>query len=157
MSKIIFMKYLPPVRPKMVLKIKMLRIYWSLALVIFRISRSQFWSQKLFLLSTYHLFGPNWSQNSNCSEFIEIWHIQYLKYANLDFDVKTWFLLDHLLGPNWFQNWKCSGFIKIWHIWYFKYRDLDFYVKHDFSSNIYQLLGPNWSQNEKCSEFIEIW
>ena len=38
-----------------------------------------------------HLFGPNWSQNEKCSEFIEIWHIQYFKYFNLDFDVKNGF------------------------------------------------------------------
>ena len=42
MSKIIFMKYLPPARPQMVLKLK-------------------------------------------CSEFIEIWHIYYFKYADLYF------------------------------------------------------------------------
>ena len=52
MSKIIFMKYLPPPRPKMVPKLKMLRIYWNLAHVIFRISRFRFWCQKLFLLNT---------------------------------------------------------------------------------------------------------
>ena len=31
MLKIIFMKYLLPVRPKLVSKLKMLRIYWNLA------------------------------------------------------------------------------------------------------------------------------
>ena len=36
MSKIIFMKYLPPVRSKLVPKLKMLRIYWNLAHLIFK-------------------------------------------------------------------------------------------------------------------------
>ena len=47
MSKIIFKKYLPPVTPKLVPELKMIRIYWNLAHLIFRISRSQFWCQKL--------------------------------------------------------------------------------------------------------------
>ena len=72
-SKIIFIKYLPLVRPKMVPKSKMLRIYWNLAHVIFWISRSWFWFQKLFLSNIYQLPGPNWSQNQKCTEFIEIW------------------------------------------------------------------------------------
>ena len=42
MSKIIFIKYLPPVRPKLVLKTEVLRIYWSLAHLIFQIYRFQF-------------------------------------------------------------------------------------------------------------------
>ena len=49
MSKIIFMKYLPPVRPIMVPKLK----------------------------------HP---------EFIEIGHISYYEYPNLDFDVKIFFI-----------------------------------------------------------------
>ena len=89
MTKMIFIKYLPPVRPKLVPLLKVLRSYWNLAHFIFRISRSQFWCLKLFSLNTYHLFGPNWSQYQKCSEFIEIWHIQYFKYANLDFDIKN--------------------------------------------------------------------
>ena len=54
MSKMIFIKYLSPARPKLVLKSKMLRIYWNLAHLIFRISRSWFWCQRLFLLNIYH-------------------------------------------------------------------------------------------------------
>ena len=89
MSKTIFKKYLPPIHPKLVLKLKGIRIYWNLAQLIFQISRSRFWCQKLFLLNTYHLFGPNWSQNEKCSEFIETWHIRYFKYTSLNFDVKN--------------------------------------------------------------------
>ena len=62
MWQIIFMKYLPPVRPKLVPKLKVFRIYWNLAQLIFRVSRSSFWCQKLFLLNTYYLLGPKWSQ-----------------------------------------------------------------------------------------------
>ena len=53
-------------RPKMVPKLKILRIYWNLEDVIFPISRSRFWCQKLFSLDTYHLwakFVPKLSVN----------------------------------------------------------------------------------------------
>ena len=69
----------------------MLKIYWSLAHLIFRICQSQFWCQKLISLNTYHFFGPNWPQNERCSEFIQTWHIRYFKYANLDFEIKNGF------------------------------------------------------------------
>ena len=42
MSKIIFIKYLPSVRSKLVPKLKVLRIYWNLAHSIFQICQSQF-------------------------------------------------------------------------------------------------------------------
>ena len=42
MSKLIFMKYLPPVRPKMVPKSKMLRNYQNLANLIFQVCQSLF-------------------------------------------------------------------------------------------------------------------
>ena len=64
-SKIIFMKYLSPVRPKLVPKLKVLRIYWNLAHSIFQICQSQFWCQKWFLLNIYHLLGPNWSKTKS--------------------------------------------------------------------------------------------
>ena len=41
MSKIIFIKYLPPVQPKLVPKSKVLRIYWNLTHSIFRICQSR--------------------------------------------------------------------------------------------------------------------
>ena len=64
----------------------------------------------------YHLFGPKCSQNQKCSGFIEIWHMWYFKYLDLDFDVKNYFLSDiyQLLGPNWSQNEQCSESIEIW-------------------------------------------
>ena len=63
MSKIIFIKYLPLLWPKLVPKLKVLRVYWNLVYLIFQISWSRFWCQRLFSLNTYHFFGPNWSQN----------------------------------------------------------------------------------------------
>ena len=42
MSKIIFKKYLPPVEPKLVPKLKVRRIYWNLAQLIFGISQFRF-------------------------------------------------------------------------------------------------------------------
>ena len=89
MQKIIFMKYLPPVWPKLVTKLKVLRIYWNLANLLFQICQSRFWYQKWFLWNTYLLLGPNSSQNKKCPRFIEIWHIWYLEYPNLNFDVKN--------------------------------------------------------------------
>ena len=77
MSKIIFMKYLLTVRPKLVTKFKILRIYWNLAELTFEICQSQFWCQILFSVKTHPLFGPNCSKNQKCSKLIEIWHIQY--------------------------------------------------------------------------------
>ena len=50
MSKIIFVICLPPVRPKLVPKLKTLIIYWNLAHLIFWISRSHFWPQKSFFV-----------------------------------------------------------------------------------------------------------
>ena len=88
-SKTIFIKYLPPVRPKMVPKLKMLRVFWNLAHVLFRISQSRFWCRKLFLLNTYHLFGLNSFQNWKYFEFIEIWYIWYFKYIDLYFNIKN--------------------------------------------------------------------
>ena len=96
MSKMIFIKYLPPASPILVPKLKMLRNYWNSAYLIFRISQSRFWCQRLFLLNIYHLLGPNWSQNQKYLEFIKIWHIGYFKYANLGFFVENVFFIKYL-------------------------------------------------------------
>ena len=63
MSNMIFMKYLPPVRSKLVPKWKMLRIYWNLVHLIFQICSSRFCCQKWFLLHIYPLLDLNWLQN----------------------------------------------------------------------------------------------
>ena len=160
MSKIIFMKYLSFVRPEMIPKLKILRIYWNLA-NIFPVPRARFWCQKFIK------YLPRvWTKPVPKLKVLRI-------YSNLVYSIfqicssrfwcQKWFLLNirpkhqaHLLGPNWSQNYKCSGFIEIWHIWYFEYQDLDLDVENYYISNIYQLLGPNWSQNEKRSEFLTL-
>ena len=112
MSKIIFMKYLPPVRPKVVPILKMLRIYWNLAYVIFRISRSQFWCQFFFLNTTCSAeIGPKIKSAQN------YWNLTHSasEICQSRFWCQKWFLINiyHLLGPNCSQNRKCSGFIEI--------------------------------------------
>ena len=62
MSKMIFIKSLQPFRPKLVPKIKILRIFWNLEHLIFRIFRSRLWChQKKIFSIIYQLLGPNWS------------------------------------------------------------------------------------------------
>ena len=77
----------------------MLRIYWNSAHVTLRISRSRFWCLKLFLLNTYHLLGPNSSQNQKCSEIIEIWYIRYHLWCQKWFLLKICHLLRQKLVP----------------------------------------------------------
>ena len=134
MWTIVFMKYLPPVISKMVPKLKMFRIYWNLAHLIFQICQSQFWCGKWFLLNIYHLLGWNWSQSQKYAEFIGIFHIWYFKYADLEFNLKNDFLsnTDQLLGPNWSHKEKHSKFIENWLNRYFKDADLYFDVKLHF-------------------------
>ena len=91
MLKIIFIKYLPPVRPKLVPKLKMLRVFLNLAHLVFQTCGFPFSCEKWFLLNIYHLLGHNYSQNQKCSEFIEIWYIWYFKYAGFDFNVQKIF------------------------------------------------------------------
>ena len=60
MSRIIFTKYLPPVRSKFVTKLKVCRVYWNLAHLIFQLCGSQFWygsSVHFYFLLGPHLIG----------------------------------------------------------------------------------------------------
>ena len=83
MSKMVFDKYFPPVRPKLIPKLKMLRIYWNLTHLIFRISWSLFWCQKWFSLNIYHLLGPNWSNIKNVQNLLKL-DISHFCYTDLD-------------------------------------------------------------------------
>ena len=74
-SKIIFMKYLPPVRPKMVLKLKIVRIYWNLAHLIFQVCRSLFECLKQFLWNIYHLLYPNSPKIKNAQNLLKFGRI----------------------------------------------------------------------------------
>ena len=52
LSNMIFIKNLPPARPKLVPKLKVLRIYWNLKHSICQICQSQFWCQKWYEIFT---------------------------------------------------------------------------------------------------------
>ena len=92
MSKTIFIKYLQNIRPKLVSRLKVPMIYWSLRHLIFQICRSWLCCQNWFLLNIYPPLGRNWSQNQKCSEFIKVWQIWYFTYSGLEFDVKMIFI-----------------------------------------------------------------
>ena len=77
MSKLSFIKYLPLVKPKLIPKLKKLRMYWNLSHETFQICRSWFWCQKWFLVNIYHLLGLNWSQNLKLGDFIEVHNVGY--------------------------------------------------------------------------------
>ena len=88
-SKIIFMKYLPPARPKMVPKLKMLRINWNLVHVIFRISQSRFRCQKSLTTCLIQV-GPKFKSAQNLLKFgtFDILNTQS------QFWFQKWFLLN---------------------------------------------------------------
>ena len=86
MSKIIFMKYLPHVRPKLVPKLKTLKIG---SFDISNIPTSILMS-KIISIKYLPLGRPKLVAKLNL-EFTEIRHIRYFKYANLDFNVRNGF------------------------------------------------------------------
>ena len=104
--KIVSVKFLPSVRPKNVPRLKMLGTYWNLTHVLFRISWYWFGCQKLFSLNTYHLFGPNWSQNEKMLRIY--WNLTELIFqiCQSQFWCENWFLWNiyHLLDLNWSRN-----------------------------------------------------
>ena len=67
MSKIVFTKYLPPVRPKMVPKLKMLKIYCNLAHSILM--------SKIIFIKYLPPGRLNIVPNLKCTGFIEVWRI----------------------------------------------------------------------------------
>ena len=113
MLKMIFIKYLPPARPKLAPKLKMLRIYWNLAHLMFRISPSRFWCQRLFLLNIYHLIsiGPKTKSTQNLLKFgtFNISSISRFWCQNCFF-IKYF----AIARPQLVQNEKYSEFIGIW-------------------------------------------
>ena len=57
---------------------------------------------KIIFIKHSPLVRPNLVPKLKIKKFLEIWHIQCFKYANLDFDVKKIFAkYYHLLGLNW--------------------------------------------------------
>ena len=91
LSKINFIKYLQPVRPKLVSKLKMLSIYWNLTHLIFWISQCWFWWQKLFLMKYLPIARPKLVPKWKMLRFywnlinIEIWKNFLIKII---FDIK---------------------------------------------------------------------
>ena len=115
MSKIIFKKYLPPVRPKLVPKLKILRIYWNLGK--FDISNIP-----ISILMSKIIFIKRLPVRPRLVPKLKVLRI-YWNLSNSIFKIyqsgfwcQKLFLWNiyHLLSKNWSQNWKCSGFIEIW-------------------------------------------
>ena len=148
MSKIIFIKYLPPVRSKFVPESEVLQIYWNLAHLIFRISWSRFWCQKSFLWNIYCLLGPIWSQNLKCSGFIEICTFDISNILISILTSKVFFIKYlPLLWP------KLVPKLKVLRVYWnlahliFRISWSQFWCQRLFSLNTYHFFGPNWSQN----------
>ena len=107
MSKIIFMKYLPPVRPKMIPKLKMPRIYWNLTRDISNIPISVFMSKIIFI----KYLPTAWPKLVPKLKVLRIyWNLAHwiFRICQSRFWCQKSFLSNryNLLGPNWSQNWK---------------------------------------------------
>ena len=84
-SKIIFKKFSPTVRPKLVPKLKVLRIYWNLAHSIFQICQSKFWCQKWFSWNIYlQTDQSNPKIKINLKFNLCLW---YFQYSNLEYEI----------------------------------------------------------------------
>ena len=103
MSKIIFIEHLPPVRPKLVPKVKVLRIYWNLRHSKFQICQCRFWCQKCCFIKYLPIVWP---------QLVPKWKMLRIYWNSADLLFQTcrsqfwcqgWFLLNiyHRLGPNW--------------------------------------------------------
>ena len=84
-SKMILMKYLPPVRPKLVPKWKMLRIYWSFGTLDISNIPILILMSKIIFIKYVPLVRPKLIPK------LKVLSIQYFKYVNLHFDVKNGF------------------------------------------------------------------
>ena len=103
MSKFIFIKYLPRVRPKLVPKLKVHRIYWNLEHSIFQICAISILISKMFFYkiftNCYSLIGPKMINTQNLLRFGQV-DISNMLTSIL---MSKWFILNiyYLLGPNW--------------------------------------------------------
>ena len=89
MSKMIFIKSLQPVTPKLTPNWKCSGFTEIWHMWYFEYRDLDFDVKNYFLSNIYQLLLPNWSQTEKCSEFIEIWTSWYFKYADLSFDVNN--------------------------------------------------------------------
>ena len=132
-SKIIFMKYLPPARSKLVPKMKILRIYRNLAHLIFKYPDLKF-DVKVIFIKYLPPIRPTLVPKLRVLRIY--WNLVHsiFQICQSRFWCRKCFLSNiyQLLGSNWPQNEKHSEFIKIWTSWYFKYVDLNFDVKMIF-------------------------
>ena len=106
MWKMIFIKYLSSVGPKLIPKLKVPRIYWDLAHLIFQISDLDFNVKNDFLIKYLPIARSKMVPKWKTLKF-------YWNLAELIFQIcrslfwcQKWFLLNiyHLLGPN-FSSW----------------------------------------------------
>ena len=79
------MKYLPPAAPKLVQKLKMLRIYLNLTHLMFKYVSLDLHVKNNF----YQIFTT--CQTHISPKFIKNLAHRYFKYTNLDFNVKNGF------------------------------------------------------------------
>ena len=132
-SKINFMKYLPHFRSKLVPKLNMLKIYWNLAYLIFRICRFWFKCQKIFLK---YLPPVKLKLIPKIKMPRIYWSFVTFDVSNIPFSILMSKIIFVKYGlpakPKLFPRLKMLKFIEIWHIWYFKYTDFDFNVKNNF-------------------------
>ena len=106
MSKIIFIKYLPPFRPKLVPKLKMFRIYWNCG--TFDISNIPI-SILMWKIIFMKYLPPVRSKLIPKLKVLKIyWNLAQLilRISRSRFWCQKLFLLNtyHLLGSNWSQN-----------------------------------------------------
>ena len=139
MSKMIFMKYLPPVRPKMVPKSKMLRIYWNFPTCdISNILISILLSKIIFI----KYLRPAWPRFFPKLKMFKI----YWNLAHSILMLKMIFI--KYLPP---ARPKLAPKLKMLRIYWnlahliFRISPSRFWCQRLFLLNIYHLFSPNWS------------
>ena len=146
--KNVSIKYLPPVWPKLVPKLKVLRSYWNLAHFMFRVSWSQCWCQKLFLLNTYHLFGPKMKRAQNLTKF-GTFNISNMPILILMSKMTFMKYLPHVRP-------KFVPILKVPRIhWNFNNVDLDFNVENDFFIKYLPIAQPSWSKIKNVQNLLK--
>ena len=121
MSKMIFVQYLPPIRLRLVQKLKKLLIYWNLAHFIFWISWSRFWYQKLlfviYLQIARHKLVPKWKMLwTYWLKFYKNWTlIEIFEKIKIIFDINIAMAIFEISNmPNFNKFWASSILKLIW-------------------------------------------
>ena len=95
-QKLIFIKHVPLVWPKLIPKLKVLRIYWNLAHSIFQIYQSRLWCQKWFLW--------NICQAKLTPRLKLLWNLCLIfqVFQSWQWDlIKNWLNIYYMLCQNW--------------------------------------------------------